>query len=527
MQKRFFILSLILLIVCCISGCSTEQQTQGQEDIITFALNTEPASLDPAMTYGLPESTTELALFEGLTRLDANHKPQPALADSWTISLDGKTYTFHLREGICWSDGTHITAQDFAYSWLRALKPETGCGNAYMLFPIAKAEEYNNGEAAAEDVGIKVLDSRTLQVTLKDPASYFLDLTAFHVFYPVPEHLVREKPDTWASDAQTLLGCGPYKIEKWVHSSEIRLVKNEHYWNKEQVKTPKLRMIISESPSTRLTMLESGLADMMLDPPGADQKRLEELGIYQIEPMLGTFYYVFNVTKAPFDKKEIRQAFALALERDDLVHNVIRNGKEPAYAFVPPGMYVQGQDFRQFKPHLWSEEPTKAKELLQTAGYQDMPISILYNTNESIKAITEATQALWLNNLGVQVELVNQEAKVFYASREDGDYQVAVANWIADFADPINFLEVFADTANDAQYHNPDYEQLIASIRQELNPTRRIQLMHQAEQMLLDDCVIIPIYYSNQIMVLNPQLKGYICSPMGTVDFIQAYKEIK
>ncbi len=524
MKKITSITILLLCLTWFITGCDNEPK-YNPDTTISMALSSEPSSLDPAMTYGLSESTVELAIFEGLTRLDEHNIPQPALAERWEITPDGLTYTFHLRQNIKWTDGTPITAHDFVYSWCRALNPDTGCGNSYMLFNILNAEEYNSGEATEAEVGLKALDDQTLQVTLKEPAAYFLNLTAFHAFYPVPKHIVDNAPDTWASNSNTIVGCGPFKIIKWAHASEIILERNETYWNSEIVKSDHIKMPISESRSTRLTMLESHLTDLIIDPPAADEERLTQKGLYKTTPMLGTSYYVFNVTKPPFDKVEVRKAFAMSIARQDLIDKVIKNGKKPAYTFVPPGITVDNKDFISESGHLIEEDVQQAQKLLKSSGYNGEPITILYNTSEVNKAISEAIQAMWKTNLGVEVELTNQETKVFYDSREHGQYQVAIANWVADFADPLNFLDVFSDKTNDAQYHNPAYNQLMALAHKEINPHKRLEYLHQAEKMLFDDCVIIPLYYTNQVLVVNPAFKDYICSPMGTIDLIKAYKE--
>ncbi|ORT99171.1 Oligopeptide ABC transporter, periplasmic oligopeptide-binding protein OppA [Anaerovibrio sp. JC8] len=339
--------SVFILLICLtllLTGCGKEKQ-YNPDSTISMALSTEPATLDPGMTYGLSESNVELLLFEGLTRIDENSVAQPALADSWEVSADGLTYTFHLRKDIKWSDGTPIVADDFVYSWLRVLDPDVGSSNAYMLFNIKGAEDYNSGDAQAEEVALKALDAHTLQVELSEPAAYFIDLTAFHAFYPVPRHIVDGQSDTWASNHSSIVGCGPFKIVKWAHSSEIILEKNENYWNPGVVASECIKLPISESKSTRLTMLESKLTDMIVDPPPADEDRLKAMGLYKVEPQLGTAYYEFNVTKPPFDNPEVRKAFAMAVTRKDLIEKVIRNGKQAATTFVPPGIVYNGKDF--------------------------------------------------------------------------------------------------------------------------------------------------------------------------------------
>ena len=282
-MRRIVVLCMCLIALLLV-GCS---ERAGQEKAVVYALEAEPSDLDPAMTTSLPESIAELQIFEGLTRLDKDNVPRPALAERWSVSDDGKTWTFVLRPGIVWSDGTAITADDFVYSWLRVLSPEKASENAYMLFCIDKAEEYFSEKTTAEAVGIKALDHRTLQVRLKNPVPYFLNLTAFHCFYVVPRQAVEKNPDTWAATAD--FPCsGPFRITSWIHSGEIDFVKNERYWDAAAVRTETLQFPISDSQATRLTMVESGQADMMTEPPPADETRLEEKGLYRVAPYSGT-----------------------------------------------------------------------------------------------------------------------------------------------------------------------------------------------------------------------------------------------
>ena len=318
-MRRIVVLCMCLIALVLV-GCSEERVWQ--ENAVVYALEAEPSDLDPAMTTSLPESIAELQIFEGLTRLDKDNVPQPALAERWNVSDDGKTWTFVLRPGLVWSDGTAITADDFVYSWLRVLSPEKASENAYMLFCIDKAEEYFSEKATAEDVGIKALDHRTLQVRLKNPVPYFLNLTAFHCFYVVPRQAVEKNSRTWAATAD--FPCsGPFRITSWIHSGEIDFVKNEHYWDAAAVRTETLQFPISDSQATRLTMVESGQADMMTEPPPADEARLEEKGLYRVAPYSGLYYYVFNVTVPPFDDVRVRRAFAEAIERKNLVRTTL------------------------------------------------------------------------------------------------------------------------------------------------------------------------------------------------------------
>lgn len=521
----FFFISCLLVL-----GSYMGQETERDPGIVRYALEQEPATLDPAKSTTLPESTVELQLFEGLTRMDVNSQPQAGAASSWDISSDGLTYTFHLRPHMTWSNGDPLTANDFEYAWKRVLNPQTAADNAYMLYSIKNAEAYNKGEADEASVGVKALDSQTLQVQLAEPAPYFLGLTAFHAFYPVNPSIVAAHPNDWATNSETLVGNGPYQMIHWQHGGQIDFAKNDAYWDANAVKTRLMNWPISESSSTRLTLVEGNEADLMVEPPMADQDRLRQAGLFKVAPMLGNYYYVFNVTAEPLTDVRVRKALSLVIDRQALVDHVIRGGKRPAYAFIPEGMMdpVTGQDFRKEGGSYASYNVEEAKALLRQAGYDEAhplpPITILYNTNEMHKAIAEAVQEAWKENLGIEAHLQNQESKVFLTSRQEGHYQVARASWVADFADPINFLEVFSAEDNDSQYHNPLYQNLVSRIKASRDPKERSSLMHQAEQMIFDDALVIPFYYTTQPYVATDRIGGYFFTNMGLIDFKEAYR---
>lgn len=447
------------------------------------------------------------------------------------MSADGLKYVFYLRNNAKWSNGEPVTAQDFEFAWKRALNPELASENAYMLYPLKNGQAYNENKATADQVGVKAVDTHILEVTLEKPTAYFLSLTSFHVYYPVYRPTVNAHADNWAGDVSTLIGNGPFKISNWVHSGKIEFVKNEHYWDAAAVKLAKMVWPISDSATTRLAMVENKQADMMVEPPVVEHERLSQAGLLKISPFIGTYYYVFNTQKAPFDNAKVRAAFAVAVNREALVRNVIKGGKQPAYAWVAPGLAnpVTGGDFRAEGGNYAVEDAALAQKLLTEAGYPGgaglPPITVLYNTGEMNKSVAEALQAMWKQNLGVNVNLTNQETKVFLASRAQGEFQIARASWVGDYADPMTFMDVFKDPTNDAKYHNPAYNSLVETAQATVNQTVRMQAMHAAEKILFDDAVIIPIYFTTQPLVAQPYVKGYFWSVLGLADFKTAYIE--
>lgn len=524
-MKKFLVL-IMTMCACIITGCSDTVDN----DTVRYALEAEPATLDPAKSTALAESNVELALFEGLTRLDENEQPQPAAAEKWEISSDGTEYTFHLRDGLLWNDGTTLTAYDFEYAWKRVLNPQTASENAYMMYPLLNGEEYFKQEKTIDEVGVKALDDKTLFVKLKAPITYFLNLTAFHCYYPVPKHIVEKDPEIWAANDK-IVSNGPFILTRWIHSNQLQFVKNDKYWDKDKVKLATMLWPISESQSTRVSMVESGQANLTVEPPISEQKRLTKAGLYHISPYLGAYYYSFNTAKAPFDNPDVRRAFSMAVDREMLVNNIIKGGKKPAYAWVPPGLInpATGKDFRTEGGDFVEYNPSKAKELLAQAGYPNgenlPPITILYNTNEMNKAVAEVIQSMWKENLNVEAELLNQETKVYLDARNQGNFQIARASWIGDYADPMTFMDVYLDENNDAQYHNPVYNELVLAAQHTNNQALRMEKMHEAEKILMNDAVVLPIYYTTQPYIVQPYVKGYRWSILGTIDFKEAYIE--
>lgn len=527
-KKIFLVMMMIVMTLSLTVGCS---KSDNNEQVLRYALEAEPATLDPAKSTAIPESLVELQLFEGLTRLDAKDQPTPGVAEKWEVTPDGLKYIFYLRQNAKWSNGDLVTAADFEFAWKRALSPEFASENAYMLFPVKNSQAYNEKKLAADAVGVKALNDRTLEVTLEKPTAYFLSLVAFHAFYPVHQKTVATKPDTWANDVTTLIGNGPFKITNWVHSGQIQFTRNDQYWDAAAVKLAKMEWPISDSQSTRLSLLENKQVDMMVEPPVVEHDRLNKEGLLKISPYLGTYYYVFNSQKAPFDNPKVRKALSLGINRDALAKNVIKGGKKPAYAWVAPGLVnpATGKDFREEGGNYAIEDIALAKKLLIEAGYPGgqglPPITILFNTGEMHKSIAEAIQEMWKQNLGVSATLTNQESKVFLESRTQGEFQVARASWVGDYADPMTFMDVFKDPSNDAKYSNPAYNNLIEQAQSTIDQKIRMQAMHDGEKVLFDDAVILPIYYTTQPFVARPYVKGYFWSVLGLADFKTAFIE--
>jgi oligopeptide transport system substrate-binding protein len=527
------VLSMSLVIAGC-GGDKPEAQVDSQEMVVRYNVGTPPETIDPALSTGIPEATIQAQIFEGLTRLDENQIPQPAAAESWEVSDDKTVYTFHIRKDAKWSNGDPVTAEDFAFAWERALNPANAADYAYQLYNIKNAAAYNKGEITdPSQLGIEVVDEKTLKVTLESPAVHFLSLTAFHTLYPVHKATVEADPEGWSLSADTLIGNGAFKVEKW-ENNVMEFVPNENYWNKDVVKIDRLIFTMVENENTELTMFENDELDMTHTAPLAELERLETEGKLKIYPYLGTYYYIFNTQKKPFDDVRVRKALALAIDRQALIDNVVKGGRKPALAFVPYGLPdMDGSDFRENGGTYYKDADIEtAKQLLAEAGYPDgkgfPEIEILYNTSESHKIVAETIQEMWKQNLGItNVTLTNQEWGVYLNSRDEGDFMVARAGWIGDYPDPLTFLDMWTtgNGNNNTFWGSEQYDRLIETVRNSSDQKERMTLMHQAEDILMENMPIMPIYFYTDPVCIKPNLKGVKKSLLGEVDFSEAYLE--
>ncbi|TZE82874.1 peptide ABC transporter substrate-binding protein [Calorimonas adulescens] len=547
MKRRFIImLAALLVLSMALSACSGQTTHQNQESQqsgkqtapieITYNLQTEPRSVDPAKNTAIDGGTVIYHVFEGLTRLDKNNKAEPAVAEKWDVSSDGLTYTFHLRDGVKWSDGKPVTAKDFEYAWKRVLNPDTGSEYAYQLYYIKNGEKYNKGEAKAEDVGVVAKDDKTLELTLESPTPYILELLAFFTYMPVRQDIVEKDPDGWAQNPETYIGNGAFVMKEWNHNDSIVFEKNPNYWDAGRIKPDKLTFVMINDASTELAAFDNNQIDFGDNPPANDFPRLREDGVLHIDPSLATYGYVFNTKKAPFDNPKVRKAFSLAIDRKAIVETPPQVGQKPAGGWVPPGLPDADatKDFREIGGDYYDVNKAsveEAQKLLAEAGYpggKGLPeITLLYNTSEGHKQIAEMLQEMWKKNLGVEVKLANEEWQVFLDDRANGNYQIARLGWFADYIDPMTFLDMFTTGSgnNDSGWSNKEYDDLIDKAKRTTNAAERMQYMHQAENILMDEMVVIPIYFYVNSYIVKPNLKGYHVDPLGYTYFHEAYKE--
>lgn len=517
MKKSVLVAALVVGFASLfVLSCAQKELTADKAEFIVNNA-AEPQTLDPSLIQGVPEHRLYMALFEGLTINDPKtSKAIPGIAESWTISPDGKTVTFKLRKST-WSDGTPVTAKDFVYGWLRTLKPETAAEYAYMIGMVVKgADDYNQGKTTdPSTVGVKALDDYTLQVELVGPAAYFVDMTAHYAFAPLPQHVIEKFGDQWVKPGN-FVGNGPYTLKEWKPQEYIFAVKNPKYWDAKNVKLNSIKILAVTDEKTSYNMFLKGEIDWDTSVPTDIIDEVKLRPDYQVNPQLATYYYCFNNQRKPYDNPLVRKALAAAIDKKALVEKVTKAGQIPTDAFTPPMAGFTPQ------PGI-GYDVAKAKELLAQAGYPNgkgFPVlTIKYNTNEGHKKIAEFVQEQWQNNLGIKVELKNEEWKTFLDTRSNAhDFDVARHGWVADYMDPSNFLELFITGGgnNDGLYSNPKFDELVKKAASMPDSPERNQTLMDAEKIFAEDQGMLPLYwYVDLDMIDLTKWDGWYGNPLG------------
>lgn len=512
------------------SSATTQEATTASTDgtNLTVCIASEPDTIDPALNSSLDGGTMCIHSFEGLMTLDENGVPTAGAAESYTVSEDNLTYTFTLRDGLKWSDGSALTANDFVYSWNRAIAPETAADYAYMFDVI---EGYADGS-----LNVTAVDDKTIEVKLIAVTPYFLELCAFPAYFPVQQATVEANGEAWATEPETYVSNGAYTLTEWVHDSYMLYTKNPNYWNAENIKPETIKFVLMDDNNAMLSAYETGELDMIDDVPNEEIPALKTQEDYHVEGQLGTYYVSFNTSREYLNDPLVRKALVLAIDRTYIVEQIGQADQIEAGAFVPVGLTDADptQQFRDVAGDYYDAKDYEAnlelaKAALAEAGYpngEGLPtLEYLYNEGTGHQAIGEALQNMWAQ-IGVNVELVSQEWSTFLNSRKNGDYDIARNGWLGDYNDPISFLDMWVTGGgnNDAQWSNAEFDTLIGEIKASSDQTVRMEKMHQAEDIIFDEWMLCPIYYYTDIYMIKPEVQGFYSSPLGYKYFMYATK---
>lgn len=517
--SRILILSFSIALLPLFSGCGGKKtlvEKGNQEQILHKGNIAEPEDLDPHLVQGLPEYRILLALFEGLVNPDpVDLHPVPGVAKSWDISEDGRTYTFHLRDDAKWSNGDPVTAEDFVFSFQRILTRNLGAPYADRFYALIGGEDYHKG--VIDDfskVGVKAIDDHTLQLQLQKPLPYFLRMITFMSWFPVHKDTILkhgkiDQRGTGWTRSGNLVSNGPFKLKDWSIGSELIVDKNPYYWDANNVRLKEIHFHPIEDHNTEERAFRTGRLHVTETLPLPKVASYKGSPFLFASPYFSAYTYAFDVNKSPTNDVRVRHAMSLALDRKAIVENVTKRGEDPAFSLVPPGAagYVSTAKLE--------ENVQRAKQLLTEAGYpngEGFPkITLLYNTSDAHRSIAEALQHMWAKNLNINVELVNQEWKVFLRERGGSGYNLYRLGWIGDYLDPNAFLEIFTSNSgnNMTGWKNPEFDNYVLQANSTLDQEKRFDYFDKAENLLMKELPVLPIYFYVTLYLVQPSVKNW------------------
>ena len=543
MRKRLILATLALAGAMALSGCGGSKSASKNGKILTIEEGPDVETIDPALNQSADGANYITMISDNLLRIDKDGKIAPSMAEKYEVSDDGLTWTFHLRDGLKWSDGSDFKADDFVYSWQRMVDPEVAAPYAETVLgmvdgyndAIGNPDANGNTTTTPDRTKLKVEapDDKTLVVHMSHPTPYFDRLATFAALSPVKKDVVEANPDGWSLDPKTYVSTGPFKLTEWKQGSHILVTKNEYYWNKDAVKLDGIKCLLMQDQNAAFSAYESGEASMIKDYPVEEVTTIQKRPDYKSSPKLGIAYIDVNNDLDEFKDPKVREALALALDRKYMADTITAGINSPATGFIPTGVV-------DWDESAWADNITdksvyydndnfdanlaKAKELLKEAGHENgagLP-TMSYTTNDAgfNKKVAEYLQQAW-KELGINVEVNIVEWKSFIPQRRSGNYQIARDGWVMDYNDPSNLLECAYSTNgnNSSRYKNPEYDALLDKAANETDAKTRFGYLHQAEELLLKDAGVIPLMYQNETYLQKDNIKDSFYTSDGIWHF--------
>jgi oligopeptide transport system substrate-binding protein len=536
-MRRVLSSLLALILLAGLSAFSTALAAEPASKIV-FQLDIEPQRMDPTMNDYAYGSYALQNLFRGLCKFSETGEVVPGLAESYDVSEDGLVYTFHLRTGLKWSDGSPLTAADFEYSWKRVLNPELASETAYSMYTVIKngSEYFLDGTATADDVGIKALDDVTLQVELTAPAPYFPSMTAATAYFPVKKEVIEADPN-WEWNDKTYVSNGPFMLKEMRRDEKFTFVKNPYYYNADAVKIDEVEYIFLNAAETARLAFNNGEVDIAVSVNADALAEHANDGKLLFTPRIGFRWYEFRTDHKPFDDPRVRQALAMAINRQVLTQAIIKGPEQPLLGFIPPAfpdIVETDKSWREVHGNTFEEDLEAAKALLAEAGYpngEGFPtFRLVQETSTTLEAVAEALAQMWTQNLGITAEIITVEGGVFWAdpggTREEGEFEVAYMGYTGDYLDPTSLLYVFRNEHNGnsvTKWDDETYNNLMQTLADGAMGAEREALMEQAEAILTAQMPVIPIYgYIAQALV-SDRIGGFVRNYIGHPNFEYCY----
>jgi len=520
-QSLNFVLNKLFLFIILFSSISVSciLDSAYASQVLKRGNGTEPDTLDPHKASGTWENNIIGDMFLGLTTESASGDIIPGSAISWSISNDGKVYTFKIRKNLYWSDSAPLTASDFVFGFRRILDPDTASQYASLLYPIKNAYEINTGQLPVSKLGVLALNEDTLQIILKNPATFFIHLLSHYTTFPVPEHILKKNGDDWIKP-EHIVSNGPYVLTEWVSNTHVLLKKNPYFYDENNIFFDEVFFYPIEDSRTALRMFRSGDIDMNITTGGFPSAQVDQIleefpDEARVFPYLANSYLPFNLRKPPFDDVRIRKAISLLIDREIINEKVIKLNNPPAYAFVPPqvsnNLSVAKLDFFNLNK---LERVDLANKLIAESGYnKNKPLSFeLMFRNSYDNARRMSAIAAMLKIHGVLVKIIPYEARIAYSRMGSSKFDLGDAGWVADYNDPLNFLYLLkcdSGPMNYSGYCNKEYDGLIDLASRTANIQERSRLMSKAEQLMLDDHPIIPMEFSTHRVLVSKSIQGF------------------
>lgn len=520
-RKKSHLMVMALVTTLLLTACNNKankSDTEAKKQVLNVTVSEEIPSLDTAKTMDGTSAHVMQNIFEGLYVLDDQDQPIPAVAKSFKRSEDGKKYTFDLRKDAKWSNGDSVTANDFMFAWRKAVSAETASQYAYMLFYIKNAKEINKGTIPLNELGVKVIDDYKLEVELEQPIPYFLQLLALPIYLPQHESFLKEQGENYGLEPNNLIYNGPFVLETWKHEQGFQLKKNDTYWDQKKVKLDEINFQIVKDTMTVVNLYEAGDLDRVpINSQFVDKyKGSKELHMSS-DP--GIAMLRFNEKNKALANKKVRQSISLALNKDDFVAHFINNGAKPASGLVPAGHINEetGKDFRKENGDLSPYDLQNAKKIWEEAkkelGVEQIKLELLTFEQDNAKRMVEYIKGDLEKNLqGLTIQIKQQPFKQKLQLEQTGDYEISMSNWGPDYKDPISYLELFTtgNPNNKMSYSNSRYDELIKKAKNDfvLDPEKRWEALVEAEQVLLEDAAVAPLYHIGSAYVQKDYVKG-------------------
>ena len=520
------------------AGTETEAEAPASatgEKILSVQVGPNPETIDPALNSAVDGGNMLLHSFECLLAVDEDGQLIPGQAESYEVSEDGLTWTFHLREGLKWSDGSDLNANDFVYSWKRVCDPMVAAPYAETV--LSMVEGYDKAiEGDLDALQVVASDDNTLVVTLNTPCSYFGSLAAFATLSPVQQATVEANGDAWATSAETYISNGPFYVSEWVPGSYIMMTKNPYYWNADAIKLDGIKWNLIEDSNAAYSAYQTGEVQMIKDVPTEEIPTLKDSADFYVDPIIGTYYLSMNLERDAFKDAKVRKALSLAIDRNYVANTLMQGTYSPASSIVGPGwLDTDGSSFAENAnggtPYIdndnFDANLEEAKKLLEEAGYpngEGFP-QIEYTTNDAgyHKVVAEYLQQAWAA-IGIDLKVNIVEWASFTPMRRNGEFDVARNGWVGDYTDPSNILELFCTTNgnNDGKYTNADFDAAIEDSRVTTDAATRSADLHKAEDALMNDAGCIPIAYYNDFWLQSSKITGSWHSANGFWYFMYA-----